>query len=138
MGARLNAGFTPLTRYYLAGALRAWTWPGLAWFDGEFVSSNLARWAGTSRDAGRLRVAFRQRGISHLVVFEQAARGLGYLAPGRTGWTPRARGIAREFLARYADRLDRQGDAAGSCALYALRERPGPARASPPFPGVID
>lgn len=139
MGERLHAGFTPVTRYYVAGALRAWTWPGLAWFDGEFVSSNLARWAGAASDPGRLRVAFRQRGIRHVVAYEQAARGLGYLAPGRVGWTPRARAVARAFLNRYAEFLDRRGDAAGSYALYALRDRPAPRRpGAPPFPGMID
>src|SRR6185503_16261365 len=63
MGRLLAGTFRPATRYYLAGELRSWSWPGLAWFDVEFATSNLSRWAEAAADPARLRVAFRQRGI---------------------------------------------------------------------------
>src|SRR6185503_1379705 len=71
MGARLARELPAGARYYLAGELRSYGWPGVALFDSEYVPSNLSRWARGAATPARLRVAFRQRGLAALVAYEQ-------------------------------------------------------------------
>jgi hypothetical protein len=128
MGGKLEAVFAPTTRYMLTGQLRAWSWPGLATVDAEFVTSNLSRWAEGAATPARLRVTFRQRGITWLVAYEPGTGTLGELAPGPGGWTPRSRGVARAFAARYAEWRDRAVSPTGGYSLWRLAPRPHTAR----------
>lgn len=91
------AGHPEAGRAYVAGDIKAYYWPGTPLVDAEYNLPFLYTWARDARDADRLAVAFRQRGIGCLVHRVEGALTYQQIAGGYP-WDDRTLRVLQTFL----------------------------------------
>ena len=115
---------SPAAPCYVSGAGDAHYWPGVPVLEGEGMAPPLAVWAEESASPARLRVALRQRNLRWLVDEDTGAALIPGLHPAFAAWTPRARAVWRECLARWGRPVAVTGDATGRYVLWEIGARP--------------